>query len=393
MSGDERLNARMLDLAARAALRGAGRVEPNPMVGCVIGDDGGAVWGVGHHRVFGGAHAEVEALASCRANGRDPHGGTAWVTLEPCAHHGKTPPCAEALIAAGIRRVVIARRDPNEVSMGGVEVLRSAGVRVEESNANPAAVALSEPFVRMVRDKRPFVTLKWAQSIDGRIATRTGESKWISCEKSRRRVHRMRACADVILTGAGTVLADDPLLTARGVPVRRVASRVVIDSRLRTPVDSAMVRTADETPLWIVTNEEMLETERADELAERGARMLFVPPVEGKVDLAEALGFFAELSELHACDCCEDHTHEVDATHVLVEAGPGLMGALMDAGLVDRCVVFQAPIVIGDDGAPGPARLGERASLALATRFDLIDLRRCGDDAMLTYARLRDTAG
>ncbi|MCA9281871.1 MAG: bifunctional diaminohydroxyphosphoribosylaminopyrimidine deaminase/5-amino-6-(5-phosphoribosylamino)uracil reductase RibD [Phycisphaeraceae bacterium] len=374
------LNKRMLDLAARCAARGAGRVEPNPMVGCVIGSDAGEVCGVGHHRQFGGAHAEVEALRNVTANGRDARGGTAWVTLEPCAHFGKTPPCADALIAAGIRRVVIARRDPHGVSAGGIEKLLAAGVAVEVTGVSAAAVAVSEAFVRGIERGRPFVTVKWAQTVDGRIATRTGDSKWISCERSRRRVHRMRAVSDVVMTGIGTVLADDPLLTARGVPVRKVAKRVVIDSGLRLPLDSALVRSVDRGPVWVVSVNEMAESPEADALEERGVEMLFVPAKEGRVDLRAAVEFFGALSQL------EDMSARDDATHVMVEAGPGLAGALMREGLVDRCVVFVAPMMVGDDAAPGAMALGASGMIGDAQQLALIDQRRCGADVMLTYS-------
>src|SRR5262245_31119451 len=209
----------MLDLAARLALLGAGRVEPNPMVGAALVHDGRVI-GLGHHHRFGDLHAERAAMINCRKRGNDPRGSTLYVTLEPCRHFGKQPPCTDAIIEAGISRVIYAREDPAEVSGGGAAVLRAHGIPCDLSSLSPFATGISDPFVKRIRTGLPWVTAKWAQTIDGRIATRTGESKWISGELARRRVHRLRGSVDAILTGIGTADTDDQMLTARAVPTR-----------------------------------------------------------------------------------------------------------------------------------------------------------------------------
>ena len=230
----------MLDLAARLALRARGRAEPNPLVGCVL-VKAGEVIGMGHHRLFGDVHAEVDALRSARRQGHDPLGCTAYVTLEPCNHQGKQPPCTRALIEAGVARVIAARRDDNPVAAGGFEALRSAGIPCEVSEDSSLARDISDPFFKRVRTGTPWVIAKWAQTIDGRVATRTGESKWISSEASRRRVHALRGRVDAIMCGLGTVLADDPMLTPRPTkgrgPPRRTPIRVVADAHLDIPLD------------------------------------------------------------------------------------------------------------------------------------------------------------
>lgn len=375
MSGDAR---KYLDLAARAAVRAEGRVEPNPLVGCVLvkGDD---VIGIGHHRVWGGAHAERDALANTRARGHDPRGSTAYVTLEPCCHHGKQPPCTDALIEAGVARVVYAVTDPGPESAGGAAILREAGIEAGLCRDSVAAKALSQPFVHRVRTGLPWVTAKWAQTIDGRIATRTGESQWISGARSRRRVHRRRAKVDVMLTGLGTVLADDPSLTARGVSVRRAARRVVIDADLEIPMDGALVRTARDVPTAVVCSKDLVTagiTERkVAELEAAGVTVVGVPedrerPGRLKLDLL-----------LRAL------VDRFGVATVMVEAGAGLLGSLFDADLVCEAVVYLAPTVIGDERAL-PAATGRVASkLSDARRFALHRVKRVDDDVELVYRR------
>jgi len=367
---DPKLESRLLERAALVGLRGLGLVEPNPMVGCIITDARGEVIGVGHHSRFGAAHAEVEALRACARAGRDPRGGTAWVTLEPCNHTGKTGPCTEAIIRAGLARVVIARRDTHPVAAGGAERLCQAGIDVRFSGASPLASALAEPFLRRVETGRPLVIAKWAQTIDGRMATRAGESKWISGPVSRRKVHRLRGMVDAVLTGIGTVLADDPLLTCRGVPARRVARRVIIDPRLETPASSQLVATARSVPLTIVTHPSALS--RADALTRAGADVVAGPVIGEHLDLAGVLRWLSA---------------ERAVSTVLVEAGSRLLGAMLEQGLVDEALVFVAPMVLGDPRAMGPERAGAAPILADATRFTLRRVRRSGNDVMLHYGR------
>ena len=371
-----------LDLAARAALRGCGDVEPNPMVGAVIARDG-QVLGIGHHRRFGDLHAERDAIRNAASRGMECAGATIYVTLEPCSHTGKQPPCVDAILQARIARVVMARRDPNPVSGGGLEKLHAAGVAVEICSESMLAQEISRAFVRQVAPepgKRglPLVTAKWAQSLDGKIATRSGESKWISNPMSRKRVHRLRSRVDAILTGIGTVVADDPLLTARNVRrIRRTAKRVVIDSMLRLSRQFQLVKTAEEVPLIVVTTKATLATEqgrgRRYELEEAGALVLAVgADMHGRVNLREGLTL---LSADHGC------------TNVMLECGPALLGSVFDGDLIDRAVVYLAPIVIGEQEAPSVAQGEGAARLALARRFQLERVKRMHNDLELWYSR------
>ncbi len=365
----------LLDLAARLALRGAGRVEPNPMVGCVIVSRGRVI-GLGHHRRFGGIHAEVEALNDCARRGEDPRGATVYCTLEPCNAVGTHPPCVEALIEARVARVVFARRDPNPLKGGGKETLLAGGVDAELSELSPLATGVGAPFAKRIETGLPWVIAKWAQTIDGRIATRTGESKWISSERSRRRVHLLRARVDAILTGIGTALADDPLLTARGVPVRRVARRVVADSDLDLPPDSKLARTADDAPVLVACHEELMSAgitaSRVRMLTSRGVKLVGVSrsPRGWGLDLAHLLRVLAR-------------EHQVST--LLVEAGPGLLGSLFDASLVDEAVVYVAPMMLGDEQAKAVATGRVAESLGMANRFKLWRVKPLGDDVELTY--------
>ncbi len=365
------LDRHMLTLAARAAWRGMGLVEPNPMVGCVIGAPDGRVLGIGHHRRFGGPHAEIDALDACRRLGNPTRGATAWVTLEPCAHIGKTPPCADALVRAGIARVVIARRDPNPVSTGGVEKLTAAGIEVRQAPPHPLALRVGDPFVKRVTSGLPWVIVKWAQTLDGKVATRTGDSKWISCEASRRTVHRLRTRVDAIITGLGTVTADDPLLTPRGVAVRRRPLRCVLDSTLAISPESQLVRTAREAPLLVFTADDAPNQARAAALRSLGAEVRSVGADATGLSLPDVL------RSLVAAPGCST---------VLVEAGPRLAASFIAQGLADELLVFVAPRVLGDPGAPSIAAWGSPALIAQSRRLMLLRCSRTGEDACLCYA-------
>ncbi len=366
----------MLDLAARLALRGAGLVEPNPMVGAVIVRDGRVI-GLGHHREFGGLHAEREAIADCRRRGEDPRGATLYCTLEPCCHTGKQPPCTEAVVEAGIERVVFARADPAPDSGGGAEVLRSRGVRAGLCVESTLATGVGDPFVRRVTTGLPWVIAKWAQTIDGRIATRTGESKWISSPASRVRVHRLRARVDAVLTGSGTVLADDPTLNARDVRrVRRVATRVVIDTDLDTPIGARVVRTARDVPTVVACSKDLVTAGITDEkrraLEEAGVMILGVPEDNGRLRLEMLLRTLGE---------------RMGVSSILCEAGPALLGSLFEHDLVDEAVVYVAPMLLGDDQARSVASGRPAQTLAAGRRFGLWRVKRVGDDVELTYRR------
>lgn len=367
----------MLDLAARLACRAAGYVEPNPMVGCVIVKEGRII-GMGHHLVFGGPHAEVNALADCAARGENPSGATAYVTLEPCSGTGKQPPCIDALMAAGVARVVCARRDPHPKALGGAERLAAAGIAFELCEESPAAIRLSDPFIKRTTTGLPWVIAKWAQTIDGRIATRTGESKWISNDASRRRVHRTRARVDAVLTAVGTLLSDDPLLTARaGWRRRRFARRVVIDPALEIPDTAAMLRTLDEAPVTIVCGDDALgrQQRKVATLIAMGVEVVAIGSGTGGEG---EVGVDATLRYLVA-----NH----NATNVLVEAGPGLLGRLFDADLVDEAHVYIAPMILADEQAKPAIRGRVSERLADAKRFTLDRTKRIGDDVLLVYRR------
>src|SRR2546422_5504287 len=323
---DRQLMARALELAAR----GIGQVSPGPLVGTVIVDESGEVVGEGFYLYDNKKHAETVALEHA---GSRAQGATAYVSLEPHAHHGRTPPCAEALIKAGIKRVVAPIEDPNpKVSGRGFAHLREAGIEVCTGLLADEAAQLNEAYLHFMRTGRPFVHLKLAVSVDGKIATRTGDSRWIAGEEARARAHELRHQYDAILVGSGTVLADDPLLTDRsGRPRRRPLVRVILDDRLRLPNDYQLSQTARDAPVLLFTSS---DAEPSSKLKELGVEMMRIDG--GARDLS------AMLSELGK--------REIQS--VLVEGGGGVAGALLDAGLVNKVTFFIAPMIIGGLGAP-----------------------------------------
>jgi diaminohydroxyphosphoribosylaminopyrimidine deaminase/5-amino-6-(5-phosphoribosylamino)uracil reductase len=306
--------------ALALAARGRGSVEPNPMVGAVVVRDGQVV-GSGYHQRFGGPHAEVFALQQA---GEQARGATLYVTLEPCCHHGKTPPCTRAIIEAGISRVVAAMADPfPRVAGGGFAELRSAGIEVELGPCEAEARRLNAPYLTLLAKGRPWVIAKWAMTLDGKIATRTGDSKWISNEASRRRVHELRGRVDAIITGSGTALADDPLLTARP-PGPRKAARIVLDRRGRLPLTSQLVRTAHEVPTILVTASNAFAGTACEVLSPLNPHELL-----------------AELGRRRM-------------TNVMLEAGQGVIGTFLACGLIDEVHAFIAPRLIGGQEALSP---------------------------------------
>jgi len=371
----------MLGLAARSAMRAAGDVEPNPLVGAVVVRDG-EVLGQGHHRALGGLHAEVEALNDCAQRGHDPRGSTLYVTLEPCAHHGKQPPCTEAIERAGIARVVYARQDPHDEARGGAQRLHEAGIEADLCGQCPEATRLSDPFIKRVTTGLPWVIVKWAQTIDGRIATRTGESQWISGPASRRRVHRLRGRVDAVLTGLGTVLSDDPMLTARSIRrVRRVARRVAADPGLDIPLDAALVRSARDVPVVIACDDAILRSGLCDDkvaaLTSAGVEVIGVPslPLAGGLVGVDIEAILRALVIRYG------------ATNVLVEAGAGLIGSILEKDLADELVVYVAPLLLGDELAKAVATGRVVSSLSMGRTYKLRQLKRVGDDIELIYAR------
>jgi diaminohydroxyphosphoribosylaminopyrimidine deaminase/5-amino-6-(5-phosphoribosylamino)uracil reductase len=320
--------------ALELAERGRGLVEPNPLVGAVVVRDG-VVVGEGWHQRYGQAHAEVNAFA---AAGEQVRGATLYVTLEPCCHHGKTPPCTDAVLASGVRRVVAAMLDPFPLVAGkGAAILRDAGIELVSGVCEAEARRLNAPYLTLLGQGRPYVHVKWAMTLDGKIATPRGDSKWISNEASRCVVHQLRGRMDAVLVGVGTALADDPRLTARP-PGPRTALRIVLDSRGRLPPDSNLVRTACETPTLAATTASM-PPQREEELRRCGCEVLRLPAADdGGVSLRDLL---AELGGRRL-------------TNLLVEGGGAVLGAFRDAGWIDEVHCFVAPRLAGGAAAPSP---------------------------------------
>ncbi len=346
--------------ALRLAERGRYTTAPNPRVGCVL-VRGGEVVGEGWHERAGGPHAEIVALA---AAGAAAEGATAYVSLEPCCHHGRTGPCTEALIEAGVARVVYSAGDPNpRVAGEGADRLRAAGIEVAGGLLAAQSERLNAGFVMRMRHGRPRVTLKTASSLDGATAMASGESRWITGEAARRDVQRLRAASGAILTGIGTVLADDPRLTVRGEAFGAAALqplRVVLDSRLRTPADAQVLTGAGALLVHGPT------AARPDALP-AGARCVAVPSGHAGLDLGAVLALLAER----------------EVNDVLLEAGPELCGAFLDAGLVDELVIYLAPHIMGSETrrqfvTPARTRLAERGEV------DVIDVRQMGPDLRIT---------
>jgi diaminohydroxyphosphoribosylaminopyrimidine deaminase/5-amino-6-(5-phosphoribosylamino)uracil reductase len=355
--------------ALELAVRGEGLVEPNPMVGCVIAR-GAEIIGEGWHRRFGQPHAEVEALGMA---GDRAAGATLYVTLEPCCHVGKTPPCTRAVLAAGVRRVVVAQPDPfPQVQGGGIAELRAAGVAVDVGLLVADAHRLNAPYLKLVETGRPWIIAKWAMTLDGKIATRTGQSRWISNPQSRQIVHALRGRVDAIMVGRGTAAADDPLLVARP-PGPRTAVRVVLDTHASLANDSQLVRTARETPVLVAVGEVSLTINR-QRLTAAGCEVFLCP---GETPAARLDALFLELGHRRM-------------TNVLVEGGGRLLGSLLDARQIDEVRVFIAPKIVGGATA-GTAIAGEGiATISEALPLEKPEVQPIGSDLCLSARVLRD---
>ena len=366
--------------AIKFARLGEGQVEPNPMVGCVLVKDGKCI-AEGYHRRFGQAHAEVDALRSLRSI-EDAKGATAYVTLEPCCHFGKTPPCTRAIIEAGISRVVVAMRDPfPKVDGGGLRLLEQAGIQVDVGVCQGLAEELNAPYLKRLATGRPWVIAKWAMSIDGKIATSSGHSQWISNELSRREVHRLRGRVDAIVVGGGTFAADDPLLTARP-PGHRVATRIVFAGRRLPSLSSKLMRTIDAAPVMIVANDDSNEVElRALEHA--GAELLLLTQ-------GSTAGFPERLpAREKQVDSLLTELGTRQFTNVMVEGGGELLGSFAAVDQIDEIQAYVCPKLIGGKLAPGP--LGGQGILSLtdADKFRSVETARFDDDIRITLRRCR----
>ena len=353
-TGDARWMARALELAAQ----GWGQVSPNPLVGAVVVRDG-VVVGEGAHRRYGGGHAETEALT---AAGERARRSTMFVTLEPCTHHGKTPPCVDAVMGAGVERVVVAIRDPNPAAGGGVERLRAAGITVDVGLLSEEATEMNAAFLHSFGSDRPWVTLKLAVSMDGAIADASRKPGWLTGPEARRRVHHMRAGADAVGVGMGTVLTDDPLLTVREVDQPRVAPvRVVFSRTGRLPLTAKLAQRADEAPVVVFATQPDPAYEH--ELHALGVEVLAAS------SLAESLRVLRSRG----------------VTSLLVEGGASLAAALLEADLVDRVVLFQAPVMLGEGALPAFGGLA-RMTVTDARRWKPIRSEWIGEDHMLVLA-------
>ncbi len=365
---DHRHLARAIELAEQ----GRGQVSPNPLVGAVIANADGVI-GEGFHSALGAPHAEVEAIRA--AGDQDLTGATLYVSLEPCCHHGRTPACTDAIREAGIARVVVASDDPSEHAAGrGLGILRDDGIDVVLANGELAdrARLLNQPFRKRARTGRPWVLFKSAMTLDGKVATRGGDSKWISGEASRFRAHHWRAECDAVAVGIGTALADDPLLTARVEGVKRQPRRVVFDSLGRLPLNGKLVRDAREIPLTIVVSRAAPRA-ATDALETHGAEVIVAPGENEPARVCSAL----------------DQLGAADVGSILLEGGPHLAGAFLDAGEVDEIRLFLAPLVLGGRTARDPIE-GEGVELiADAVRALTLNCESVGDD-LLVSARIKE---
>ncbi len=353
-------------LALGLAEQGRGSVEPNPMVGCVIVRDNQVI-GEGYHQRFGGPHAEVHALRSVG----DARGATAYVTLEPCCHHGKTPPCSDALISAGVKRVVVAMADPFEqVDGGGLTQLQNAGIETRVGVLEQDARELNAAYLKRLQTGRPFTIAKWAMTVDGRIATSTGQSKWISNEASRADVHQLRGRVDAIAVGMGTVIADDPMLTARPSGVRTATRVVFCAKRLPSP-RSRLIQSAKDVPVLLIVSPSIEQTDVA-ELVQLGVSVYRCASDNSVEMIHQALDFMGSQS----------------MTNIMIEGGGALMASFLEADAIDQYDVYVGAKVFGGRNALGPVAGDGFSSVAEAANLQLVSLQRLGEnDVKLVYRK------
>jgi len=358
-----------MQVALKLAQRGIGSVEPNPAVGAVL-VKASQVIGKGWHKKFGGPHAEINALQDCKTLGVSPQGAAMYVTLEPCCHQAKTGLCTEAIIDAGVSKVVVAAIDPSEHANGkGIEQLRNAGIEVEVGVCETQARLLNAPFFKFAATGKTWVILKWAQSIDGKVAyaDTTRQRQWISGQQSRKDVHKLRRRAQAILVGINTVLADDPLLTAR--PSRgKKAARIVLDSHLRIPLDCKLLATAKEVPVLILTSQQSLREnpQIVEKITKKGAEVLAYPEHYGS-------------SNLHFLTC---ELAKREVSQLLVEGGPTVIASFLKEHLADEIVVYITPKILGRKG--GVEISPPMAELTEAVGLHHVEIERFGDDVRLT---------
>lgn len=352
--------------AIELAQKGRGWVNPNPMVGAVIVKDGKII-GEGFHARYGELHAERNAIASLTESAE---GATIYITLEPCCHYGKTPPCTQAILEQKIARVVIGSRDPNpKVAGRGVKILRQAGVKVQEDFMKEECDKLNPVFFHYITKKTPYVVMKYAMTIDGKIATKTGDSRWITGEKAREAVHEMRHCYMGIMAGIGTVLADDPMLNVR-LEGRKSPVRIICDSHLRIPGDSRIVRTAQKYKTIIACGAQgQEEKEKMECLCKAGIQVISIPDNQGRVDLKKLMEYLGEQG--------------IDS--ILLEGGAELNDNALRAGIVQEVKVFLGPKIFGGANAKSPVEGMGIESVGQAANMKLKDISKIGDDVLLEY--------
>ena len=356
------VDKKYMALALELAEKGRGKVEPNPMVGAVLVKNGEIV-GKGYHQVFGGAHAEVYAI---HEGGTNCKGATLYVSMEPCAHYGKTAPCVDAIIKAGIRKVVAAVVDPNPITSGkGIQQLKEAGIEVVVGVMEMQAKRLNLPFFKLMQKGLPYVTVKWAMSIDGKIATHTGESRWITSDESRKYAHKIRGQMDGILVGINTIVRDDPLLTCR-IEGGRNPKRIVVDCSALLPVNSRLLSTMNEGEV-IVAVSKNAQRNRVEKLEQLGCTIVQTKDMNGRVDLKE---LFQRLGEMKL-------------TNILVEGGSRVITSVIEGRLADRVMVFLAPIIIGGEGAKSPVLGTGINKISEAAEIDEIEIKRFSNDIVI----------
>jgi diaminohydroxyphosphoribosylaminopyrimidine deaminase/5-amino-6-(5-phosphoribosylamino)uracil reductase len=360
---------KFMQSALKLARRGISSVEPNPAVGAVV-VKANQIIGKGWHKKFGGPHAEINAIEDCRKIGVTARGGTMYVTLEPCCHYGKTGPCTDAIISAGLAKVFVAMIDPSSHAGGkGIEQLRKAGIEVETGLCEKEAKLLNGPFIKYATTGRCWVTLKWAQTIDGKVSwlEQSTRRRWISNEQSRKDVHKLRRRAQAILVGVNTVLADDPLLTARPSKGKK-AIRVVLDNSLRIPPDCQLVGTARKSPVLIVTQQESLSANPkvAERLTGRGVELIAWPETDNRSNLQFVL----------------DELSSRGVSHLLVEGGPNILASFLKEDLADEIVVYIAPKILGSRGTSAIAR----PMAELPSAFDLqnVEIAQFSNDVRMS---------
>ena len=354
-----------MQLALKLAQRGIGTVEPNPAVGCVIVKNDKII-GKGWHKKFGGQHAEINAIEDCKKRGNNPEGATIYVTLEPCCHFGKTPPCTEAIIAAKPAKVVAATIDPSKHNNGkGIEQLKKAGIDVQTGVCKKEAELLNAPFMKFATTGKCWVILKWAQSIDGKMTSTSGQ-RWISCEKSRKDAHRLRRRVQGVLVGINTVIADDPLLTPRPSKDKKPV-RIVLDSFLKTPLDCKLLTTAKKFPTLIAAGRQTIKSKsrKAKEIVDKGAELLAVPAKQGKLDLKFLLKELVNRG----------------IAQLLVEGGAKVIISFLKEQLADEICVYIASKILG---AQGNVNISESMTeVTKAAGLHYVDIKRLGDDVCI----------